>query len=261
MLNLPPHYYDTSNIPLVIALHGLGGSASQCERDYGITGKGNDAGFIVAYPEGVRNDGVLGLRIWNAGTCCQYARNNNIDDVHFISTLIDTLLAKYKIDAKRVYVTGMSNGAMMTYRLACELSDKIAAIAPVSGTLLTIQPCQPARPVPIMHIHSILDAKVPYYGGIGMDGYYFPPVDSGLHVWAAANGCNTTPQVITDDALYKLTMWTGCSNNVTIECYLTQDGGHAWPGGKKSTRRGDTPSTVLNATDVIWDFFKQYSLP
>ena len=260
LLNLPPDYYDTSNLPLVIALHGLGGNAAECERDYGITEKGNAAGFVVVYPEGVRNDGILGLRTWNAGTCCQFAMEHNIDDVHFVSVLIDTLLAHYAINPKKVYVTGMSNGAMLTYRLACELSGKIAAIAAVSGTLLTTGPCKPGRAVPVLHIHSLQDEKVPYYGGTGLDGYYFPPVDSGLNVWANIDACSETP-VVVDYGTYTFSQWNNSGNGATVECYLTKDGGHAWPGGLKSSRRSDTPSTAINATDVIWDFFKQYSLP
>ena len=155
----------------------------------------------------------------------------------------------------------MSNGAMMAYRLACELSNKIAAIAPVSGTLLTTQPCQPERPVPLLHIHSQLDTKVPYNGGTGIGGYYFPPVDSALQVWAGENSCNTPPQVVTDNEGYKLTRWSGCKDGVIIESYLTKDGGHAWPGGNKSNPRGDTPSTAIDATNIIWEFFQQYQLP
>lgn len=261
LLNLPPSYYDTSGFSLVIALHGTAGSAEQCERDYGITEKGNAEGFIVVYPEGVPRNGIFGIRTWNAGNCCDFAKDNNIDDVHFITVLIDELVSNYKINPKKVYVTGMSNGAMLAYRLACEIPDKVAAIGSVSGDLVTIQPCSPARPVPILEIHSILDTKVPYEGGIGLAGYYFPPVDSGLNVMASVNACKTPAQVVIDNSQYKFTKWIDCNNAVTIECYLTQDGGHAWPGGKRSSARSDEPSMVINATDIIWDFFKEYSLP
>lgn len=262
LLNMPPEYYDTSNFSLVIAMHGTGGNAGQFERDYGITQKGNESKFIVVYPEGVQSTGILGIRTWNAGTCCNYAKDNNIDDVHFISVLIDELASKYKINPKKVYVTGISNGAMMAYRLACEIPDKIAAIAPVSGPMLTSQPCNPSRAVPILHIHSLRDTKVPYFGGIGIGGYYFPPVDSVLNFWASYNGCNAIPQIVVDNAEYRHTKWYDCSDGLTIESYLTQDGGHAWPGGLKSPRSGaDTPSVAINATDVIWDFFQRYTLP
>ena len=261
LLNLPPNYEDSSNFPLVIALHGLAGSASQMEQDYGLTAKSNKAHFIVVYPEGVRSDGRLGIRTWNAGTCCDFAMEHNVDDVQFIRQLIQKLTTNYKINPKKIYATGMSNGAMMTYRLGCELSTQLAAIAPVSGTLLTKQPCTPTRMVPVLHIHSVLDTKVPYNGGYGLANYYFPPVDSTLRVWAGINGCNGTPQLLTESSLYTQTQYMNCSNNTTIQLYLTKDGGHSWPGGLPARPSADAPSTAFNATDLIWNFFQQYELP
>lgn len=256
LINLPPHYYqDAAYFPLVIGLHGLGGDAIQFERDYHFTDKSNSAGFIALYPEGVESNGILGLRSWNAGNCCDYAMDQHIDDVKFIRTLMDQLSASYRVDTKRIYVTGMSNGAMMTYRLACELSDKIAAIAPVSGTLVVTQPCAATHVIPVLHIHSEIDTKVPYAGGIGLAGYYFPPVDSGLQVWAKLDSCGpmAAPARYTD---YTINIWPN-----SVYLYLTQDGGHAWPGGLQSTAFSDPPSTAFNATDLIWDFFARYSLP
>lgn len=260
LLNLPPDYYnDSSSFPLVVGLHGTGGSASQFDRDYGLTQKANDSGFIVVYPEGVQSNGILGVRTWNAGTCCDYARENNVDDVKFILGLIDKLVATYRVNPKRIYVTGMSNGGMMAYRLACEAADKIAALAAVSSTMVASQPCHPSRPVPILHIHSVLDTKVPYNGGIGIGGYYFPPVDSILNVWSSENSC-AAPEVTVDNGEYKLTKWLSCKDGVTIELYLTQDGGHAWPGGLRSGVWGDTPSVTVNATDLLWEFFQRFEL-
>jgi polyhydroxybutyrate depolymerase len=258
LLNLPPGYYkDSIQFALVIGLHGLGGSATEFEHDYSFSDKANSAGFIAVYPEGVPSKGPLELRSWNAGNCCDYAMQHNIDDVKYISQLIDRLKANYKINAGKVYVTGMSNGAMMTYRLACEIPGKIAAIAPVSGTLIVSEPCNPAHSVPILHIHSAIDTKVPYYGGTGLAGYYFPPVDSGLHVWSVFNSCTSQP--INIQAVdYTLTKWTDNTGNVMMECYLTDDGGHAWPGGLQSTSGADVPSTAINATDVVWDFFQHH---
>jgi polyhydroxybutyrate depolymerase len=258
ILNLPPNYYDTSGIPLVIALHGFGGSASQCEADYGITDKANAANFIVVYPDGTF--GPAGLGSWNAGTCCPIAQAESVDDVHYISSLIDYLVANYKVDPKKVYVAGMSNGAMMAYTLACELSDKIAAITSVSGTLMISSPCKPSRAVPILHIHSALDVKVPYAGGIGLGDHYFTPVDSAMGVWTALDSCDTPPQV-TENTGYTFTEWKDHNGRAAIDLYLTQDGGHSWPGGLKPRPKADPPSIYLNATDLLWDFFQRYTLP
>jgi polyhydroxybutyrate depolymerase len=257
-LNLPPTYYENSDLPLVIALHGGGGSADQCETDYGLTIKANAENYIIVYPEGVQSDGILKVRTWNAGTCCDYAVEKNIDDVHFISVLIDDLVKNYKINSKKVYLTGMSNGAILSYRLACEIPNKITAIAAVSGPLSLKQACQSTKPIPIMHLHSVLDQKVPFNGGTGILGNTFPAVAAGLTTWSKINECKTLAKVIKDDSKYKLTQWLDCKNNAIITYYLTKDGGHSWPGSVKVRAAADEPSTVINANDLIFEFFKQF---
>lgn len=259
LLNLPPDFYDTAGFPLVIVLHGFAGNAAQAERDYGVTDKANAGHFIVVYPQGVGSDGTYHLRSWNAGNCCFVAQSDDVNDVHYISSLIDYLVANYKVDPKRVYVAGMSNGAMMAYTLACQLSEKIAAITSVSGTLITSSPCTPSRTVPVLEIHSAQDLKVPFNGGFGMGGVWFPAVDSGLNVLAALDSCG--PPQMTQYTGYNLTEWRGNDGNVAIDCYLTQDGGHSWPGGSKPRAQADPPSIYLNATDLLWDFFQRYRLP
>lgn len=261
LLNLPPNYYESSDFSLVIAMHGGGGEASQFESSSKLTEKANDAEFVVVYPEGVKSTGALAARTWNAGGCCDYARDNNIDDVNFIEKLIDKLVATYKINPKRVYATGHSNGGMLSYRLACEIPTKIAAIAPNGCSMVVTQPCNPFRPVPILHMHSELDSKVPYAGGVGITGAYFPAIDSVLNVWSLENSCATPSQVLVNNSSYKFTNWSECNSNVTIEYYLTKDGGHAWPGGLPGSGNGDSPSTVINANDLLWEFFQQYQLP
>lgn len=263
-LNLPPNYYETSGFSLVIAMHGGGGSANQFESTSKLTEKANTAKFIVVYPEGVKSNGILQARSWNAGNCCDFASENNIDDVKFLSQLIDKLLATYKINPKKVYATGHSNGGMMSYGLACELSGKIAAIAPNGCTMVVDKPCAATRAVPVLHMHSALDQHVPYTGGVGTAGpskHYNPPLDSVLNVWHLKNQCTNKAQVITNNSAYTFTKWSGCNNNVNIHYYLTKDGGHAWPGGLPGSANGDTPSTAINANDLLWEFFQQYQLP
>lgn len=258
LINLPDNHKDTSQA-LVIVLHGGGGSAAQCERDYGWTNKSISEQFIVVYPDGVPSDKPLKLRTWNAGNCRHYASETNVNDVKFISMLIDQLVSRYRIDKKRVYVTGMSNGAMMSYRLACEIPEKITAMAAVSGPLMTIQSCNPSRAVPIVHIHSALDSKVPLGGGVGIFNYSFSSVDSTLSVWTSVNRCQNRSPVIIDKELYTIYQWNTCDQ--PIESYITKDGGHAWPGGKKSRAGADNPSAAFHATDLIWSFFKANQLP
>jgi polyhydroxybutyrate depolymerase len=261
ILNLPPNYYDASGFSLIIGLHGGGGSGEQFETSTNLTAKANASSFIVVYPDGVQGTGLLKARTWNAGGCCDYASENNINDVKFISELIDKLLASYKINPKKIYAAGHSNGGMLAYRLACELSNKIAAIAPNASTMVVDRPCAATRAVPILHMHSVLDMNVPYQGGVGsgFSGHYNPPLDSVMNVWRLRSIC--TNKNIVDNSSYKVTKWFNCRDNVSIHYYLTKDGGHAWPGGQPGSLFGDTPSAVINANDLLWDFFQQHQLP
>jgi len=255
-VNLPPDYYENSSFALVLGFHGGGGSSSQFESSSKLTEKANNAGFIVVYPNGSGT-----IQTWNAGQCCGYAINEGIDDVKFISQLIDQLVIDYKIDPKRVYATGHSNGGMLCYRLACELANKIAAIAPNGCTMVNTD-CNPLRPVPILHMHSKLDEHVPYNGGYGngVTGIYCEPVDSVLTGWSLKNGCTVSKQLTESTSLYSFYQWTGC-NNSRIDYYLTEDGGHGWPGGLPGGPNSDIPSTAISANDLLWSFFQQYQLP
>lgn len=256
-LYLPDNYQRRENIPLVLFLHGGGGSAKQAEKTYGWREKAAAEGFAVAYPEGVRNDGVLGIRTWNAGTCCNYAVAHHIDDVGFIRAFLAELAQQYpQINSRRVYVTGMSNGAMMAYRLACEMPERIAAIAPVAGTLVYSGPC--AGGVPLLHVHSTKDEHVPFAGGEGVANNYFPPVLDGIHQWQALNNCSKLPLIRQFDAFAK-TSYPHCRNGVGITLLLTEDGGHSWPQAKPRRIGGDPVSHAFSATDVIWEFFQKQS--
>ncbi|MEN2436741.1 PHB depolymerase family esterase [Weeksellaceae bacterium A-14] len=262
IVQLPSDYYEnTTEKPLVIGLHGAGGSGSQFETNYDFSQKAEQADFIAVYPDGVKkNDGVLKIRTWNAGGCCDYAMNNNIDDVKFIRTIIDDLIANYKVNAKKIYVVGMSNGGMMAYRLAAEMPDKIAAVGIVSATMFCEKNPNQVGEVPILHIHSLLDIKVPFNGGIGIGGVEFPPVEEGINYWLQRDNCNTATITETYEN-YEKHSWKNSDGTTMVMLYLTNDGGHAWPGSIKHRAIGDAPSIALNANDVIWDFFRQFSLP
>jgi polyhydroxybutyrate depolymerase len=256
-----PTLQPNSRVPLVIVLHGGGGNAANAEKMTGFTDKARKENFIVVYPEG---SGRLrrGLLTWNAGHCCGYAMENKVDDVAFINALIDDLSERYPIDDKRIYVTGMSNGAMMSHRLGIELSHRIAAIAPVVGTVFGDER-KPAQPVAALMINGLLDDNVPFAGGAGggrgkdtWDGVPAKPtLDQGMF-WAKANGCATeaTKQEFGQQIKYRYK----CPAGRDVELIALKDNGHAWPGGEKGSRRGDKPSESLNATDVIWEFFKTH---
>lgn len=259
LLHLPPGYDGQQDLPLVIAMHGGFGSAANLQNQSGLSLTADEYNFIVVYPEGSR-EGVISIRTWNAGWCCGHSSATGVDDVGFIDTLLDVLIADYAVDTNRIYATGMSNGGFMSYRLACELSDRIAAIAPVAASL-SLRECTPRRPVPIIHFHSVLDSSVPYEGGIGdgVSDHYNAPLDSVLNAWAGKNGCQSGKLTIQDDADFSNYQWTDCDCSADIEWYLTKDGGHSWPGGNQ-TVIGDPTSEVINANELMWEFLSQHSL-
>lgn len=256
LVHLPPSY-NGQPLPLIIAMHGGLGSATNIEKQSKLSEKADKADYIVVYPEGAKSP--LGIRTWNAGVCCGYAADNDIDDVGFISALIDLMIAEYKIDSTRVYATGMSNGGFMSYRLACELTDKIAAIAPVAASM-TMDNCTPSRPISVMHFHSTEDNSILYEGGVGdgLSKHYNPPLDSVLSAFAGHAKCASKGTIKTESP-YSHYVWNSCSCNVAMEYFLTTDGGHSWPMGTK-TAIGDTVSTQVDASDSMIQFFNQHSL-
>ncbi|MCL4791845.1 MAG: polyhydroxybutyrate depolymerase [Gammaproteobacteria bacterium] len=245
-------------VPLVLVLHGGGGNAENAERMTGFSDKARREGFIVVYPEGTSRFRQK-LLTWNAGHCCGYAMEHKVDDVGFIRALIGQLVKEYPVDPKRIYVTGMSNGGMMTHRLGRELSDQLAAIAPVVATLFGDE-SKAAYPVSALMLNGMLDKSVPYLGGPpggrfndAWDGTPAQPALAQGAYWAGSNNCAGEP-VRLDHGTY-INWRYSCPVGKAVELYLLKDNGHAWPGGQKGSRRGDAPSASLNATDLIWDFF------
>lgn len=254
---------ESGPVPVVIVLHGGGGNARNAESMTGFTVKAEAERFIVVYPEGTSRRAPL--LTWNAGHCCGYAMEQRVDDIGFISALIDELSARHRIDRKRVYVTGMSNGAMMAHRVGVELADKVAAIAPVVGAVFGDE-ARPRSRVSALMINGMLDESVPYRGGPSggrgrqaWDGTPTRPALDQARFWAEANGCDATLRA-QDRGAY-LVGRHECSSRVDVEIYSVKDNGHAWPGGKSGSRLGDTPSTSVNATDVIWEFFRVHAKP
>ena len=259
LVHLPTGYTQNAKLPLVIAMHGGFGNADNLQNQSQLSVKADAENFIVVYPEGLK-EGILNISSWNAGWCCGWASKNNIDDVGFIDALLDTLIDQYSIDSGKVYATGMSNGGFMAYRLACELSNRIAAIATVAASM-SMTNCTPERPIPIISFHSYLDEHVPYSGGIGNGPslHHNSPQDSVLQVWAEANLCLNLNDTIIHNDQFLHRNWSNCDCESIIEQYATYDGGHSWPGGKQ-TLVGDSVSSFINATDIMWSFFKQHSL-
>ena len=248
-------------VPLVLVLHGGGGNGENAERMTGFSQEADEEGFIVVYPEGTGRFGKM--LTWNAGHCCGYAMKNRIDDVSFIDALIDKLTRDYPVDPRRIYVTGMSNGGLMAHRLGVELSSRFAAIAPVVASVFGDETA-PSQPVSALMINGLLDKHIPVEGGVSggifpdaWDGTPMKPFEAQGAFWARADGCMSAPER-EDRKTYSLTRYR-CPEGKNVELYLIKDNGHAWPGGQQGSRMGDKPSTALNATDVIWSFFKVHT--
>jgi len=257
-VHLPPSYDPAKSWPVVLILHGGGGQGTQIAEMTGFSEKADREGFIAVYPNG---SGRWQNRFltWNAGNCCAWAYENRIDDAGFIRALIGQLKKDYTVDEKRVFATGISNGGMMSYRLACELSDQIAAIGPVAGAQNV--DCRPARPVSVIILHGTADLYVLYNGGapLRMVDVRNPrvdrPVSAAVAFWVKRNGCADTP-VKERKGKVIIERYGNCNAGTAVTLYTLQYEGHTWPGGTKWAFWADEPSREISATDVIWEFFR-----
>jgi polyhydroxybutyrate depolymerase len=261
ILHIPASVDQTQPAALVVALHGGTGNAQIMIDSSEFNQVADDNGFIVAYPNGA---GQLDdkLLTWNGGTCCGYAQRNNVDDTGFIRAMVADIQTIAAVDPKRIYAAGMSNGAIMSYRLACEAADLFAAIAPVAGTL-NFSPCNPAETVSVIGFHGTADQHIPYQGGFGPESLVevdFASVQDSVNFWVSFNGCNPQAQKDVVDEIEHET-WSGCRDGSAVELYTIVDGGHAWPGGNPGWAGGDPPTQVLSASQAIWEFFAAHPKP
>jgi len=279
---VPPGVSRTTPLPIVLDLHGLGSNMTQQEAVTQLEQLAAREHFIVLTPNGLDSR-------WN--TVDQQPNG----DVFFIERLLDTTMQAQCVDAARVYSTGYSDGGLMSSVLACQLANRITAIAVVSG--LTHGPaCSPSRPVPVMVFWGKQDLVLPFYGGLGealrdllsgkpvpahleaptapvpvaqQDG--FPPVEQVVSSWADTDGCSSTPTKVAVASDVEERIFTNCRTGSANRFYVVSDGGHAWPGSKveadvgRASPNGQAAiigytTTNVSATDLIWKFFKQYAL-
>jgi polyhydroxybutyrate depolymerase len=240
-----------ANPGLVIVLHGVFGSGFQAESSTGFDAQADRLGWVAAYPDGV-------LDGWDAfGDTPYWGRHPGVDDVAFIGALIDRLSSSDRLDLARIYVTGFSRGAMMTYRLGCELSGRVAAIAPVSGNMATAEgsaadvPCQLSAPVSVLAIHGTADGSIPIAGGQG-DIAYAPMADV-IARWRALNSCVGSGTVSADGAS-TTTSWT-CRGDSAVETRVVDGGAHAWPGAVAPPYATSVAADAFDASRLIADFF------
>lgn len=257
--------------PLLLAFHGGGGNGPGFQRYAGLDPLADRDGWLVAYPNGTNRRFDQRLLTWNAGGCCGFASDNAVDDVGFALALIDDVGRYAAVDRARVYATGHSNGAMMAYRLAAEQPAAVAAIAPVAGAMM-LEPFAPARPVPVLHIHSVDDPRALYAGGVtevfGREIRH-RPVEGGLARWRAADGCPTEPAVLErrsrparDGAIHTATLlaWAPCAGGSEVRLWKLTGGGHGWPGGDPvlPERRMGPRTDVISAAEEVWAFLSRF---
>jgi len=265
LVHVPPQYDPAASTPVVLAFHGGGANAENMVVFSGLNEKADRAGFIVAYPEGTGR--LKRMLTFNAGNCCGHAAASKADDVAFARVLLDDLAGVANVDRRRVFATGMSNGAMMSYRLASELSDRIAAIAPVSGPMGT-KDCRPSRPVPVMHFHGDADEFAPFSGGKGRgpSGTDFYSVQHSVDAWVAANGCDKTPTTAQladqkdDGTTVREWRYGAGKNGSEVVLVVVEGGGHTWPGKEPRTRSLGASTHDISATDMMWEFFQRHPM-
>ncbi|WP_153117488.1 extracellular catalytic domain type 1 short-chain-length polyhydroxyalkanoate depolymerase [Rhodocyclus tenuis] len=266
-VHVPERYSAENPAALLVALHGGGGSMDFMANDkyYGLISKSEAEGFVVVFPGGFSPRSSGKFATWNAGNCCAAARDQNADDVGFIRKVVDQVSSQLSINRKQIYATGMSNGGMMAYRLACEMADTFSAIAAVAGTDNTTS-CTPKAPISILHIHARNDDHVQFNGGAGEKSVSrskvtdYVSVPATIAKWVRQNSCNPEPQRVLETPGAYCERYSECRGNVSVELCVTETGGHSWPGGNK-LRSNQAPSQTLSANDVMWSFFKSTSTP
>ena len=300
LLHVPPNYVCSRHLPLVLALHGGGSNKEQMRTITCPSGRADDPGcldavadregFIVVYPDGTENllwrtfnasNWGTGPGGWNptSGDACVsgYACASNVDDVAYFNALLDEVESVVSVDEARVYATGISNGAAMAHRLACEMSDRIAAIAPVAGgnQFAFFQPCGPARVVPVVEFHGTADPSWGYGSeteDLDLNGQgIMISVPHTIDGWLARDGCASGGAIEdlpdldpNDSSTVTRVRYDGCQDGAEVVLYRINGGGHMWPNGYQwdNLFPGEYGPTNrdLDGNQVIWDFFKAHPL-
>lgn len=276
IVHVPPG--ASTALPLLLAFHGGGGEAAGFQKYAGLDAVSDREKFLVVYPYG---SGVFPRRLltWNAGECCSYAMKNNIDDVGFAMAVLDDVIRRTGVDTKRIYATGHSNGAMMSYRLAAEHAERIAAIAPVSGAY-NLQKFAPSQPVAVLDIHSVDDPRAVYNGGMGpafpgtQEKSSHRPVMDGIHRWTVNNKCKGDSTVAetrkgkpgTENGSQTATLlvWKGCATGGDVAHWKLTGVGHGWPGDDGAVLREriiGPQTTLVLAAEEVWKFVSKVKRP
>lgn len=254
--------------PLVITLHGGGGTARFAQLATGWSDKADREGFLVAYPEGTRRDASRGAsflrnpQFWNVGSGSGgYVEREKIDDSGFIGRLIDELQAEFPIDPARIYATGFSNGASLAMNLAIDLPGRLAAVAAVAGPLWRTDRA-PSRPTSLIYITGDEDPLNPLEGGEVVSpwgrSHHREPLQQTIDLWSQWIGCPGPAMESEPSPGVKRRRYGPGAAGAVLEFLVVVGMGHVWPGGREvlAERLVGPMSHKLNATDAIWDFFQ-----
>ncbi len=272
-LYVPKRYDGKSALPLVIMLHGGGGTGKGTRETTRWDHKAEKEGFLAAFPNATRPDPDSPPKfgknspIWNDGSGRLHAGENGAPDVRFLEALIDQVSRSYQVDARRIYMTGFSNGASMTFRAGMELSDRLAAVAPVAGAFWIADP-EIKSPLPLLYVTGTADTMNPLEGGMpkfargkrGIGGKKKPPVIDSVRKWARAIGCDGKPSDEAEKNGVRKSRWGGGRNGSEVLFYRVEGMGHYWPGGDSELSAwmvGRDPGK-LNGTDLAWEFFQSH---
>lgn len=253
---LPPAYQPGNSLPVVIDLHYLGGDARDEDTLTQFNPIADTADFIVCHPWGQGTN-------WNAGFASPYWTGPG--DTLFISQMIDSLVSKYSVNQRRVYVVGMGQGGFMANRIGCELDRKVAAVASVGGAMADSAQfyCNSNRPVSVMLINGTADSVINYYSG---SPGFWQPIDSLVQFWVQRNGCTpipssgSLPDLVNEGSTIETETWT-CPDSTELLLYRVVNGGFAWPGATDSLPNSGIINQDINAASEVWNFFKRFELP
>lgn len=264
-VHLPPQYDGKTKLPLVMLLHGGGGNATQALRNYPLQPLADREGFILVAPDGT---GPGPLHTWNVEFGFGSAQRRQVDDTGYIRDLTGQLQKELAVDPKRVYLTGLSNGAILCHWAAARSPELFAGIAPVVGTVggrdehekTLHMPPVPAKGVPIVFFMGEQDQSVPLLGGLqgkhADSRKWMVSAEDTAKFWVAANGCDPKPVVeeLADKGSTRKS-WLRAGRPLVV-MYIVHDQGHAWPGGSAPRLAADKPSQKIAAHEVMWEFWK-----
>lgn len=272
LLHVPPETEPDKPLPLVVVLHGAFNTARQTEKETGFSARADEEKFIVVYPEGI---GIFGfLQHWNAGHCCGKAAQDNIDDLTFIDAVIAKTNSLLPIDPDRIYMAGMSNGGMLTYRYAAERGHKLAAIAAVATPIGSRENMKTPNwtipdavlPLPVIAFHGTGDKHVPIEGGVSplkKGPRSYDSYENAMNFWKSMAACQNTPVISeADRGSVVKTDYRGCAEEIQLTFYTLKDWEHHWPAPYFTTRlKPGDPLYNFDATRLIWEFFRKHKRP